>query len=324
LGLSVIVYGAWGQQIEWLGEKRMRDWWREIIKTLDNLDVMYCLTGESDIWIGEERRLLPDKTTSELNIVNSLPFLHPRLVYIGRRLINLVTAPFNEGEKIERRKKWSGVLSLVSSLTDKPIFIHVLPNQTSRQVVNNPQFLDAITVQTGHDIDTRRLLWELPLDSIKANPDSCFINLEPWYEGITDRFGVEDQLFAYWASMMGGAHSYCYGAHGIWNAGDGIFLAQWGGQTMEQAMKLKTPYLLGISHRLFVNSGFANYRTVRAEEKDGELTNITRLDNKGNSVSYFPEADMVRNFPEGEIFLPLHGEFSKGLPKRGQVVIISK
>ena len=41
LGLSAILYGAWGQQIEWLGEKSMKDWWGEIIKNFDDLDVMY-------------------------------------------------------------------------------------------------------------------------------------------------------------------------------------------------------------------------------------------------------------------------------------------
>ncbi len=27
IGLLAIVYGAWGQQIEWLGKERMKDWW---------------------------------------------------------------------------------------------------------------------------------------------------------------------------------------------------------------------------------------------------------------------------------------------------------
>jgi len=324
LGLSVIVYGAWGQQIEWLGEKRMKDWWQGIIRTLDNLDVMYCLTGESDIWIGEEKKLLPEKTTGELNTVSLLPFLHPKLIYFGKRLINLISEPLNENKKEERRKKWSNVLSLVSSLTDKPIFIHVLPGGTSREMVNNPSLLDAITVQTGHNINTRRLLWKLPFDIIKENPDSRFINLEPWYEGITGRFGVEDQLYAYWASMMGGAHSFCYGAQGIWNAGDGKFLAHWGKQTMKQAMELKTPYFLGKSHKLFVDSGFASYRTVEVEEKNGELVKISRFDDKGNFVSYIPEVNIVCNFPEGNIFLPLSGEFSKSQPRKGQAVIFSE
>ena len=323
LGLSTILYGAWGQQIEWLGEKRMKDWWSEIVKNFDDLDVMYCLSGESDIWVGEEKRLLPDRSTDELNTVRLMPFLHPRLVYMGKRLINMVNQSLNEGRKAERRNKWSRVLTHVSSLTDKPIFIHVLPNITSKEAVNNPKLLDAITVQTGHSDTTRRLLWELPLESVRQNPDKPFINLEPWYEGITGRFKTEDQLYAYWASMMAGAYAYCYGAHGVWNAGDGKFLAHWGKQTLGEAMKLKTPQLIGASHKLFIESGFAGYSQVEVEEKDGELVKISRSNNKGAMVTYIPDTSLVDELPEGNIFLPLRGELVKTSPRVGQVVIIS-
>lgn len=323
LGLSTILYGAWGQQIEWLGEEKMKDWWNEVVRNFDDLDVMYCLTGESDIWVGEEKKLLPDKTTGELNTVRLMPFMHPRLVYMGKRLINLINEPLNERKKTERKGKWSRVLAEVSSITDKPIFIHVLPNMTSEEAVNNPQLLDAITVQTGHSVNTRRLLWELPIESTKQNLDKPFVNLEPWYEGIAGRFKTEDQMYAYWATMMGGAYAYCYGAHGIWNAGDGKFLAHWGRQTISEAMKLKTPQLLGQSHKLFIESGFADYSKIEVEENRGELTQITRSNEKGNFVSYIPDVKLVDELPEGSVFSPLRGEFTKSFPKSGQVVIIS-
>jgi hypothetical protein len=324
IGLSAVLYGAWGQQIEWLGEKRMKAWWSEIVKNFDDLDVMYCLTGESDIWVGEEKKLIPNKSTGELNTVRLMPLLHPRLVYMGKRLLNMVNQPLNESRKAERHNKWSRVLTHVSSLTDKPIFIHVLPNMTSEDAVNNPQLLDAITVQTGHSENTRRLLWELPLESQREQPGKPFVNLEPWYEGITSRFKSEDQLYAYWTSMMAGAYAFCYGAHGIWNAGDGRFLAHWGKQTMSEAMKLSTPQLLGKSHRLFLNSDFANYPQVEVEEKEGELVKITRAKKDGRFVVYVPEVSSVDEIPEGDIFSPLRGELVKAAPKAGQVVFISK
>ncbi len=323
LGLSAILYGAWGQQIEWLGEKKMKAWWSEIVKNFDDLDIMYCLTGESDIWVGEEKKLLPDKSTGELNTVRLMPFLHPRIVYMGKRLINMVNQPLNEGRKTERRSKWSRVLTHVSSLTDKPIFIHVLPNMTSEEAVNNPNLLDAITVQTGHSETARRLLWELPLESVKENPSKPFINLEPWYEGITGRFKTDDQLYAYWVSMMAGAYAYCYGAHGVWNAGDGKFLGHWGKQTMGEAMKLKTPHLLGASHKFFLDSNFANYSTVEVEEENDELIKITRANADGNTVHYIPDMSKVEQLPGGDIFSPTKGKLIKNPPKSGQVVIIS-
>lgn len=324
LGLSTILYGAWGQQIEWLGEKQMKAWWSEIIENFDDLDVMYCLTGESDIWVGEEKKLLPNKSTGELNTVRLTPFLHPRLVYVGKRLINMINQPLYEGRKTERRDKWSRVLSHVSSQTDKPIFVHVLPNMTSEEAVNNPQLLSAITVQTGHSENTRRLLWELPLESQREKPDKPFVNLEPWYEGITGRFKTEDQLYAYWVSMMAGAYAYCYGAHGIWNAGDGKFLAHWGKQTMGEATRLKTPQLLGASHRLFIESDFASHQRVEVEEQDGNLVKITRSDNDGSMVAYIPDTSLVNQLPEGKVFSPLSGEMVRSVPGIGQAVIISK
>ena len=51
-GLTAIVYGAWGPQINWLGTGRMTEWWREVIKATHDLDVIYCLTGESNLQIG--------------------------------------------------------------------------------------------------------------------------------------------------------------------------------------------------------------------------------------------------------------------------------
>lgn len=321
LGLSVVIYGAWGQQIKWLGKERMKDWWGEIINRFDNLDVMYCVTGESDIWVGQEEKLMPDKTTDEFKASGLVPILPPRIAYLGKRLINMMLEPINIAKGQERRIEWSDVLALISSKTSKPIFIHTLSNRTSEQVVNNPKLLDAITVQTGHSPDTKNILWQLPLEITGEHPNKKFINLEPWYEGITDRFGTSDQLYAYWASMMAGAHAYCYGAHGVWNVGDGNFLAHWGRQTFDQAIKLNTPQLIGESHKLFTRSGFAGYGKVEVEDKNGDLVRITRSGDDGAFVCYVPDISIAENLPKGNIFLPLTGHFSKTLPASGQVII---
>lgn len=321
--LTAIIYGAWGQQIEWLGVDRMKDWWKEIINKFDDLDVMYCITGESDIWVGEENKLLPNKTTGELNSSRIAPFIPGRLIYLGKKMISMINEPRNESKRMIRRKKWSDILSFVSPLTNKPILIHVLPGRDSTGVVNNPELLSAITVQTGHDANSRRMIWEIPLEISKNHPDKPFINLEPWYEGIRGQFGVNDQLFAYWSSMMTGAHAFCYGAHGIWNAGDGKFLAHWGKQTHSQAALLNTPRLIGESHKLFT-SKFANYRHIEVEDQNGELLKVTRFNEKNEYICYIPELSLVKNIPKGEVFLPNEGKFSKKTIKKGQAVIVSR
>ena len=320
--ISVIIYGAWGQQIEWLGQEKMKNWWGEIIKNFDDLNVIYCITGESDILVGEEKWLLPDKTTDELGVIQLASFLPPRLAYLGKKIVRLITEPLNKYKAEERREKWSDVLDFVSKKTSKPIIIHPLPSKTSEQVVNNPELLGAVTVQTGHDLQTRKIIWQSTFNSSKNLPSKPFINLEPWYEGIKDQFGINDQLYSYWASMMAGAHAYCYGAHGVWNVGDGEFLAHWGKQTLDEAMALDTPRLIGISHKLFIESGFVDYKKVEVEEKDGELIKITRTNDQGDSVCYIPELSLIDNLPKGKVFLPLTGEFVGGCPKKGQAVIV--
>lgn len=323
LGITAILYGAWGQQIEWLGEKRMIAWWSEIIKRFDDLNVMYCLTGESDLMIGQEKKLLPDLSTAELNAVRITPYLHPKITYYGKRLLDKMNQPFDESKKAKRHQKWSKVLKQVSSLTDKPIMIHVVPNMTSEEAVNNPQLLDAITVQTGHSIDTRPLLWQLPFESTQSHPNKPFINLEPWYEGIKDNFGTEDQLYAYWASMMAGSFAYCYGAHGVWNAGDGNFLNHWGNQTLQQAIKLNTPELIGQSHQFFLASGCADYPLVDYQSKGDQLLSITRSDKQGNFVTFVPDIQMIDHPLKGTIYSPTKGKTLKSIPQSGQVVFAS-
>src|SRR5581483_9589424 len=179
----------------------------------------------------------------------------------------------------ERKRKWSAVLEKLHTKTKKPLIVHVNSGMTSEEVVSNPQFLSAITVQTGHSRLSQDLLWKLPLKSNQEEGDlgKPFINLEPWYEGIRDDFYLEDQLFAYWVSMLAGAASFCYGAHGVWNAGDGEFLSHWGKQTLQEALSLSTPSLIGKSHHLYTD-----LRTKLAldesfvEVQDGKLVQIYR------------------------------------------------
>ena len=147
-----------------------------------------------------------------------------------------------------------------------------------------------------------------------------FINLEPWYEGIKDQFWAADQMFAYWVTMLAGAISYCYGAHGIWNVGDGRFLAHWGKQTFAQALALDTPRLIGLSHEQVLkwsDSGDEVFYQTAGQE----LTTIGRKQG-GKSIQFFPDVARAQCVPDGRIWLPLEGASSCALPPRGQVVII--
>ncbi len=166
-GLRVIVYGAWGHQIEWLGQERMTDWWRRIITALDDLDVVYCLTGESNIWLWDEaQNLLPDKTTTSFP-VNRLKELVGLLPYrVQGWLINWrqkMKRPYLEQKLAQRRRRWSQVLADITTETSRPFIVHTLPHEVSHEVVDKPELLAAITTQTGHSETARHLLWQRPL-----------------------------------------------------------------------------------------------------------------------------------------------------------------
>ncbi|MFZ5917484.1 MAG: DUF4038 domain-containing protein [Chloroflexota bacterium] len=321
LGLVAIVYGAWGQQIEWIGQERIAGWWFKIIETLDALNVIYCLCGESNLWIGEASKLLPAKSTDDL-VANRfvLPGFRagvrkPWIKFVGKVKLWLHKHPLKR-----RRRAWSLVLGEMARKTEKPIIVHPTAGETGYEAIVNPELLAANTAQTGHSESSRNRIWQLPLASHQdGRTGKGYINLEPWYEGIRDRFWVQDQLFAYWASMLAGAISHCYGAHGIWNVGDGKFLAHWGKQTFEQARALDTPRLLGLSHGQFLLRAPRQGETFY-QVKGDELHTIGRESGR-RMVQFFPDIATADHVPAGEIWLPLEGTFAGALPARGQVVI---
>jgi hypothetical protein len=318
----VIVYGAWGHQIEWLGREGMTQWWLKIVETLDSLNVIYCLCGESDLWVGEASKLLPARCTDDLVRSPVLPMLHPG---IRRSLTNAVgrfRRLLYRSQYRRRRDDWSFVLRTISQRTDKAIIIHPTSDRTGYEAVSDPELLSANTVQTGHDTSARNRLWQLPLTLLQnEHTREGFINLEPWYEGISGQFWVEDQMFSYWVSMLAGATSYCYGAHGIWNVGDGKFLAHWGRQTFAQARALDTPRLLGLSHKQYLMRSSLGGRAFYESAK-GKLITIGKKVG-GKTVQFFPDVARTRHVPSGRIWLPLQGAFTTVLPQKGQAVIFT-
>lgn len=320
LGFVVIVYGAWGHQIEWLGKEKMAKWWLQILETLDALNVIYCLCGESSLWVGEASRLLPAKSTDDLVRSEVLPRLHPRIRSSLAEAVKRLKKQLHKGRFAKRRDDWSSVLERISQRTDKPIIVHPTLDETGYEAVSNSELLSANTVQTGHDARARNRLWQLPLALLESDHTrKGYINLEPWYEGIGNQFWAEDQVFSYWVSMLAGATSYCYGAHGIWNVGDGKFLAHWGKQTFAQARALDTPRLLGLSHKQYLLRSCPRSKTFY-ETAGEELITIGRKAGE-KMIQFFPDIARAQHVPGGNTWLPLEGAFTDVLPQKGQVTI---
>lgn len=320
LGLRVIIYGAWGHQIKWLGRENMVHWWQELVNHFDDLDVIYCLTGESNLWIGQENILLPDRSTGDLWQTQAGHGPWAKLAsHVKNRLRRFqpVRHRGNNYRLQQRRQYWSTVLEALANMSDQPLIIHTKARETGYQAVENPELLSANTTQTGHNETMRNALWQIPLGELNRDPKQVFINLEPWYEGINDKFYVQDLLFSYWVTMLAGAASYCYGAHGIWNVGDGRFLAYWGRQTFSEAMELKSPALLGLSHQQFLSH--QGLGTTIYKQHKGKLLHIARKGN-GQSICFYPDVAGVDDLANGQIWLPLHGRFVHTLPQSGPVV----
>lgn len=326
-GLTAIIYGGWGMQIDWTGVPFMLRWWEKLIKAFDGLDVIYCVTGEVDLWTSMPNILLPDKSTDDLRGPRPGKKHSLRRVAekIAAKAFRLKARIFNPDVETKRKERWGEVLRHMSELTERPIIVHPggRPGTFSTELIQHADLLAAITVQTGHSQAVRNSIWELPIQLI-SGPDDRFINLEPWYEGIREDFWTEDQLFAYWCSVLAGACSHAYGAHGIWNVGDGQFLAHWGKQSFDEAIALKTPALLGQSHAFWKRTqGFAPEARTTVESHEGRLLAISRENNQGR-LSYIPniqDHDVPTLNQKIILFDPLKGQECAEPPPSGPVVI---
>jgi hypothetical protein len=123
--------------------------------------------------------------------------------------------------------------------------------------------------------------------------------------------------------MMAGAIAHCYGAHGIWNVGDGEFLGHWGQQTFEQARALDTPRLLGQSHHLFMTHRLGELKHIKIDASENKLISIRRHDDEGHQAIFYPEVGQIDNLESGQYFLPLTGEFVNSPPTAGMVIVLT-
>lgn len=301
--LTAILYGAWGHQIEWTGEAFMHTWWKRIIKEFDKYDVIYCLTGELDIWLNPTLTniLLPDKTSSDVTFSDY---------------------SFSDAAYTARCRKWESVLADISGLSEKPVILHPLPGHGSIEFLQNKSLAAANTFQTGHELINKKHLWESILASKKSYPGLPVINLEYYYEGIFGNYYKDFQLSALWCSVVSGCHALCYGAHGIWNMSDGAFLGQWGSQTFSEALCLDTPYILGKTYRMLVSENLLDLENQGIDQTDGTAISLWGVSPEGKKVIYYSDAARFKDIPAGKYFHVLSGTFSDTIPASGQLAVI--
>lgn len=316
--IKAIVYGAWGHQIEWIGTEKMINWWKTLIEELDKEDIIYCLTGEIDIWCDpiSSKILLPDKSTQ--NVIPESKKTNNTLKKIYNKIF------FNENSYRKRRiKKWNKVLENIRNYTNRPMLIHTLPTSSGFDVTHKIEMISANTFQTGHTRESKDEIWQNIYTSITKYPNKPVINLEPYYEGIHNDFFGKWQLDAFWLSISSGAYSICYGAHGIWNVGDGNFLSQWGKQTFKEALELKTPEILGKTYKVVLEQGILDWQNVSINKIEDKLLSISRMSKEGKKMTYIPDISIYRNVPKGRYFKVETAEFTLKLPETGAIVVFN-
>jgi hypothetical protein len=120
-----------------------------------------------------------------------------------------------------------------------------------------------------------------------------------------------------------GARAICYGAHGIWNVGDGAFLGHWGAQGFDEALGLASPAVLGATYRMLDGLGALSWPMAEATVEGKRLVKLRRADSGGRFLEYYPDAADVSAGAPGRAFDPLTGGFTPALPHTGQIVLVS-
>jgi uncharacterized protein DUF4038/uncharacterized protein DUF5060 len=219
-GLAPCIVGCWGYYLPILGEKKMKQHWRNIVARWGSLPVFWCLAGEG-----------------------SMPY------YLSKN---------HEQDAALQKHGWSEIGRYIRSIdpSHHPITIH--PSTAARATVDDPSVLDFDMLQTGHSDrtsipNTIRLVTE----SYAQTPTMPVLVGEVCYEGIMEASRQEVQRFMFWSCLLSGAGGHTYGANGIWqvNTAEKPFGASphgrsWGDTPWETASQLPGSAQLGMAKKL--------------------------------------------------------------------------
>lgn len=228
-GIVPCIFGGWGYQIDQVGGDHMKLFWEEIIKRYQDLPVIYCLTGEVDLF-------------------PPLGYFHQG--YIRNILQRIATHPLwktvkaihslKHKDKLHHRiEAWSRVAKHIKSLDPfTPLTVHIHQRTTASQLFEHPKWLDIDSLQSGHADQANTFFLQKVKNSKLHKP---FLDLESPYEGILDQFYGEVQHKQLQIRLNAGAAGYVYGAQGLWNLNSKAdpFLTHWGKQTWNEAVKFR-------------------------------------------------------------------------------------
>ena len=265
------IFGAWGHHIDILGVDLIKKWWGEIVRRYAKYPVVWCLTGEADIFLSAYSfnnsfikkmiSYLPNNLKQlimsfripifiGINFVRNLA----KRIYLKKTLTldsSIATLPRNDiiiNNKIRQRvKKWDEVARYIKKIDkfNRLLTVHIHSRTTASQLFGDPDWLDIDSIQSGHSKDSLEFMKNSISQTDKRKRP--IINLEPWYEGILGNFWVKDQLLAFWACIKAGVAGHSYGTHGIWQmaTSEDNFMGHWGRSDWKKAIKYSGAEAIG-------------------------------------------------------------------------------
>ncbi|MBW7955331.1 DUF4038 domain-containing protein [Patescibacteria group bacterium] len=238
-GLVPCIVGGWGPQIQVIGRHNMECFWREIIHHLSDYPVVWCLTGEVDLFT------VSTSTQSQKHkLVSFLPESIKRVLRKLKPVLAPASPPYHA-----QVDDWRAVAEKIIETDDSQhlLIVHPHSQQPSSKVMGKPSWLKIDSIQSGHSTDSALFLTEQALLRSKEMP---FINLEPLYEGILGNDDPAFQRYAFWMSILAGAKGHTYGADGLWNMrADDHFLGHWGQTTWKVALQRPGAEQLGLAKK---------------------------------------------------------------------------
>lgn len=222
-GLAPCIVGCWGYFMIFMGLRKIKQHWRNIVARWGAYPVFWCLAGEG-----------------------TMPY------YLSKN---------KEEDAADQKRGWTELARYVRSIDPyrHPITIH--PSSTARDTVEDPSVLDFDMLQTGHgDRTSYPNTINKVTGELQRAPRMPVLAGEVCYEGILDENRQEVSRFVYWACMLSGAAGHTYGADGIWQVntaerpfGPSPHGRSWGGPPWNVAAELPGSHQVGLAKKLLSN-----------------------------------------------------------------------
>ena len=222
-GLAPCIVGCWGYFLPWMGVRRMRQHWRNMVARWGAYPVIWCLAGEG-----------------------AMPY------YLSK------TKP---EDAMTQKRGWTELARYVRDIDPyhHPVTIH--PTNNARDQVEDASVLDFDMLQTGHS--GRKSIPSTVnqvTGSLLRDPRMPVLVGEVCYEGILGTSWQDVQRFMFWTSILSGAGGHTYGANGIWQVntrehpyGPSPHGGCWGNTPWNTAYQLPGSQQLGLAKELLAH-----------------------------------------------------------------------